>query len=326
MRIHIQNPPKSPPDPVTEAQWHAAVARAGAIGAGHVISFGDTEVALHAAMTEAEALITTPGIVKRHFPLAAPRLKIVFSTSAGVDSLAPFDMLPAGVMLVNNSGTHSAKAGEYCIMALLMLANRIPEFATLQRREVWDRRQASVIAGRTVGIVGVGGLGGPAAGHARRFGMRVIGVRTRAEPHGDCDQVVATADLDRVLPELDFLLLACPLTPATHHLLDRRRIALLPRHAGVINIGRGGLIEQDALLDALEAGTLGGAVLDVFSPEPVPAGHRLWATPNLIMTPHMSCDDPRTYNAVTLDIFFAQIAALQRGEKMSNQVDISQGY
>jgi phosphoglycerate dehydrogenase-like enzyme len=326
MRVHIHNPAKSPPDPVTLAQWHEAAARAGAIGEGHTVSVGDTEAELRAALTDAEALIITPYLVKKHFPLPAPRLKLVFSTSAGIDSLVPFDMLPDGVMLVNNSGTHSAKAGEYCIMALLMLANRMPLFATNQRREHWDRVPASVIAGRTVGIVGVGGLGGPAAAHAKRFGLRVIGVRTRAVPHPDCERVVATEDLDSVLPELDFLLLACPLTPQTRHLLDRRRIALLPRRAGVINIGRGGLIEQDALLDALDEGALEGAVLDVFSPEPVPAGHRLWATRNLIMTPHMSCDDPLTYNAITLDIFFRELATLERGERPENLVDRSRAY
>ena len=326
MRVHIQNSPTHPPEPVTLAQWQAAVDRAGPPGQGHQISVGETDEEFRAAMQEAEVVIASPGHLRRLLPVPAPNLKLIYSTSAGIERLAPFDMLPPGAKLANNSGTHSAKAGEYCIMALLMLANRMPLFATLQRKEIWDRIPASVIAGRTVTIVGVGGLGGPAAGHAKRFGMNVIGVRTRAEPHPDCARVISTAALDDVLPETEFLLLACPLTDATRHILDRRRIGLLPRHAGVINIGRGALIEQDALMDALDAGMLGGAVLDVSSPEPVPAGHRLWTTPNLTLTPHMSCDDPLTYNPITLDIFFEQVAALERGERMPNEVDVTAGY
>jgi phosphoglycerate dehydrogenase-like enzyme len=326
MHIHIQNPAKYPPDPITPEQWQAAAGRAGATGEGHQITFADTSDGFAAALPTMQALIAPPPIMRALFPAEAPALRMIFSTSAGIERLAPFDMLPPGAALVNNSGTHSAKAGEYCIMALLMLANLMPTFATNQRLETWDRLAASVIRGRRVTIVGVGGLGGPAAAHARAFGLHVTGVRTTAVPHPDCDRVIATDALDEVLPETEFLLLAAPLTPATHHLIDRRRIGLLPAGAGVINIGRGALIEQDALLDALDSGALGGAVLDVFTPEPVPPGHRLWATPRLVMTPHMSCDDPKTYNAVTLDIFFANLAALLRGDDMPNRIDTAKGY
>ncbi len=98
-----------------------------------------------------------------------------------------------------------------------------------------------------------------------------------------------------MLPETEYLVLACPLTPKTRFILNRRRIGLLPRGAGVVNIGRGPLVEQEALCDALDAGALGGAVLDVFDPEPIPEGHRLWATPNLIISPHTAADDLATY-------------------------------
>ena len=104
-------------------------------------------------------------------------------------------------------------------------------------------------------------------------------------------------------------------------MLDRRRIGLLPKAAGVINIGRGGLVDQDALCDALEAGALSGAVLDVFVPEPVPPGHRLWTTPNLIMTPHVSSDDRHAYNARSLDTFIRNLQAFERGEALPNLFD-----
>jgi glyoxylate/hydroxypyruvate reductase len=151
-------------------------------------------------------------------------------------------------------------------------------------------------------------------------------VRTRAEPHPDCERVVAAGDLDAVLPATEFLVLACPLTPRTRGLLDRRRVGLLPRGAGVVNIGRGELVEQEALLDALDDGHLSGAVLDVFVPEPVPPGHRLWRTPNLVMTPHMSAGDPQTYNLRSLVIFLENLRALEEGRRPPNRVDLARGY
>jgi phosphoglycerate dehydrogenase-like enzyme len=116
------------------------------------------------------------------------------------------------------------------------------------------------------------------------------------------------------------------LTEETRNILDRRRIGLLPKGAGVINIGRGALVEQDALLDALEAGELGGAVLDVFVPEPVPPGHRLWSVPNLIMTPHVSSDDHLAYNARSMDVFIQNLLAHEAGQPLPNLFDRARGY
>ena len=173
---------------------------------------------------------------------------------------------------------------------------------------------------------GWGRWGGTVAQHAANFGMRVTGVRTTAAAHPACSRVVAMEDLDSVLGDAEFLFLAPPLTPVTKGLLSRARIALLPGHAGVVNIGRGGLVDQDALMDALDEGRLSGAVLDVFVPEPVPPGHRLWRTRNLLMTPHTSADDPLTYNPRTLDIFFVNLRALLEGRAMPNAFDLAKGY
>lgn len=326
MCIHIENSNERLASPITRAEWQDAARRAGVIGTDHHVSFGaDGDGA--ATMQDAELLIAASGVVRKLLPGAAsPRLRAVFCTSAGLDRLEPFDWLPPGVMLLNNRGTHGAKAGEYGIMAVLMLANHIPQFVTAQHTGKWKPNAASILHGRRLTVVGLGDLGGACAAHARHFGLHVTGVRTRSTPHPMCDRVVATDDLDTVLPETEFLLLACPLTSATRMLLDRRRIGLLPRGAGIVNIGRGALLDQDALCDALEAGHLGGAVLDVFTPEPVPHGHRLWRTPNLVMTPHMSCDDRNTYNAVSLDIFFANLRAIAAGDIPPNLFDVRRGY
>lgn len=326
MRIHIQNPADDPLFLFSRPMWDAAVARAGPIGLGHEVTIGDTGADFAEGMREAEALITEIGIVATHFPCAAPKLKLLLITNAGLDRLAPFDWLPPGVALLNNAGVHTVKAGEFAIMSVLMLANRVPEMVTHQRAGRWQKLWGAVLEGRRVTVIGLGSLGGAAAMQAARFGMHVIGVRATLAPHPHCDEVITIAELDRALPATDFLVLACPLTDATRGLMDRRRLNLLPRDAGIVNIGRGALVDQDALCDLLDTGHLSGAVLDVFTPEPIPAGHRLWSTPNLIISPHTSADDPNTYNPYSLDLFFDNLRAWQEGKPMPNLFDTTRGY
>lgn len=324
MRIHIQNDPADTLVGITRADWDEAAARAGETG--HIVSLGDTPAAFGAAIPDAEALIIAAHVVRPLLAAPAPALRIVFCTSAGLDALAPFDWLPPGVELWNNSGTHAAKGAEFVLMALLMLACRLPEIGADQRAQRWDKKHGTVLAGRRVVIVGLGQIGAAAAALAARHGMEVIGCRARPAPHPDCARVVAPADLDRELPQADAVALAAPLTEATRNLLDARRIGLLKPGAGVINIGRGAVLDQDALCDALDAGKLGGAVLDVFAVEPVPEGDRLWTTRNLVMTPHVSCDDPVRYNPISLDIFFANLRAWRAGETPPNRFDVARGY
>lgn len=326
MRIHLQSHRSPHNFPLDAEVWQAACARAPDVSAGHEVSYGDTRDAFDAAAPEMEVLISQTAALAPLLPIAAPKLQMVFCTSAGLEKLAPFDWVPPGVPLLNNRGTHAVKAGEFGIMAILMLASRIPALATAQREGKWVALHGSALGGRHLVVVGLGALGGSTATQAARFGMRVTGVRATAAPHEACDRVVTFDALDSVLPDAEFLFLAPPLTPATQGMLSRARIAMLPKGAGVVNIGRGGLVDQDALLDALDDGHLSGAVLDVFTPEPVPEGHRLWNTRNLLMTPHISADDPITYNPRTLDIFFENLRALRDGKDLPNRFDPARGY
>jgi phosphoglycerate dehydrogenase-like enzyme len=326
MRIHLQNPDNDPLFDFSRPMWDAAAARAPDIGLGHDVSLGVNRADFTAAMREAEALVTDASVIKALFPCEAPYLKLIFLTNAGLDRLAPFDWLPRGVVLMNNRGVHAVKAGEFAIMSILMLANRIPAMVTNQRAGHWRKLWGSALAGHTVTIVGLGTLGGATADHAARFGMRVTGVRVHPAPHPSYERVIATAALDAVLPETEILVLACPLTVATRGLIDRRRLGLLPSGAGLVNIGRGELLDQDALCDRLDDGHLSGAVLDVFTPEPIPPGHRLWCTPNLIISPHTSADDPATYNPRSLDIFLDNLKAWRDGKPLPNRFDIGRGY
>lgn len=325
MHIHIHEFTTGPFPDITQDEWHDIAAEVGET-TGHVVTFGASVEEYQAVAGQVEILIASPYTLRKLDLFAAPRLLAIQSTSAGVDSLGDFSTLPAHVMLLNNRGVHGPRAGEYAIMALLMLQARLPYFATLQRAAHWHRLQTGVITGKHLTIIGLGSLGGAAAFRARQFGLRVTGLRTSAAPHEHCDIVLPIERLDEVLPTTDFLFLACPLTAQTRNILSRARIALLPAHAGVINIGRGGLIDQTALCDALNAEAIAGAVLDVFAQEPIPPSDPIWQTKNLTITPHISSDDPASYNRDTLRIFFKNLSALQAGSTPPTLVDRTRGY
>ncbi len=326
MRVHIQNALDNPLFAITAAEWREAADRAGESHSACALSIGETGQDLTAALAEAEALITPPAPLAASLPLVAPALRLIFCTTAGADALAPFDRLPPAAALVCNRGIHGEKAGEYATMAILMLATRVPALIGAQSRSLWEPRYTPTLANRRLAVLGLGTLGSAIAARARSFEMSVTGISLSGRDHPACHRTLPASELDSVLPETEFLLLACPLTPLTRGILDYRRLSLLPPGAGVVNIGRGPLIVEDALADLLLSGHLGGAILDVFATEPLPPAHRFWRTPNLIVTPHISADDPTTYNPRTLDRFFTALAALRRGETPPNTVDRARGY
>jgi glyoxylate/hydroxypyruvate reductase A len=324
MRAHIQNDPDDPHFLITEAHWRVASEAAGE--PPHALSFGETPADFARVAEQIELLIGPPAALRRLRPFVAPRLRLVFVNAAGVDRLAPFDWLPDGVALLNNRGTHGPKAGEYIAMAALLLAARLPALLAAQREARWQRVPTPPLAGRHAVIIGTGDLGSAGARHLRALGVRTTGVSRHGAAHANFDAVVPVAALDALLPQAALLVLACPLTAETRGLMDRRRLGLLPAGAGVVNIGRGALMDHDALCDELEAGRLSGAVLDVFEIEPLPPQHRLWRTSNLIITPHQSCDDPTSYSVRSLGILFANLRAWRAGKALPNRVDPSRGY
>jgi len=283
-------------------------------------------------LAEADGLITSNDIVRdprfpiRELAAAAPRLRWLHIIGAGVEPLLPLDWLPPGVILTNNSGIHTEKIREAALMALLMLNARIPAIATNQRRARWEQIFTPCIAGKAVLVIGVGEMGKTVAAAAKTLGLRVIGVRRSGAPHRDVDNMVSVAELDAALPDADFIVLATPLTPATWNLLDRRRIGLMKRGAGMLNIGRAGLVDHDALVGALQAGALSGAILDVHDPEPLTESSPLWRAANVVLTPHVTSDDLDNYLPKTLDLVFANAARLLRGQTLVNTVDPVRGY
>jgi len=282
-------------------------------------------------LADAAGLVTSNDVLRDpRFPLrrlaeAAPLLRWIHVIGAGIEPLLPLNWLGA-VTLTNNSGVHAEKTRESAMMALLMLNARVPAIAANQRQARWQPIFSPSIAGKTVLVVGVGDMGAAAARAAKALGLAVIGVRRGGAPHPDVDRMVATDALDAVLPRADFVVIATPLTPATRDLIDRRRIGLMKPGAGLLNIGRAGCLDHAALVEALGSGALAGAILDVYDPEPLPAGSPLWQVPNLILLPHVTSDDEERYMPKTLDLAFANAGRLQRGEALLNRVDLGLGY
>jgi phosphoglycerate dehydrogenase-like enzyme len=216
---------------------------------------------------------------------------------------------------------------------LLALARRLPQTLTRQEQRVWlpneliGEASPWLIAGKTMGIIGLGTLGQAIATRAKAFGMRVIGIRRnpdRAVPVG-VDQVVARIDVDRMLEEADVVVLAAPLTPGTNQILDAAAIGKMKRGAVVINVARGQLVDESALEEALTSGRLGGAVLDVFTNEPLPRDSAFWSMPNVIVTPHTSGFRTDHFDAV-VHLFSENLRRFEGGEALLNLVDMEAGY
>jgi phosphoglycerate dehydrogenase-like enzyme len=252
-------------------------------------------------------------------------LRWIHLVSAGVNHLLPLDWLPPGVTLTNSSGVHSELAGQYGAAALLALNFRLPVHATHQRRGHWDQVFNSPIGGKTVVLIGLGAIGGSVAREARRLGLRVLGVRRSRQPHPHADRVFGPAALSRLLPQADFVVVTAPLTPESRHLLGAKELDLLKPGAGVVNMSRAALVDYEALVRGLEAGTLAGAVIDVCDPEPLPPASPLWHTPNLMITPHVS-SDPIDYVERMTRIFVDNARRLLAGRPLKNRVDPTRGY
>jgi len=277
------------------------------------------------SMKETDVLLTW-NLPMDNLHQVAPNLKWIHCIGAGVEHMLPMDWLPDDVTLTNNKGVHAAKAAEYGLMSVLMLHSHIPAIVTNQRHTVYDSLYASPIAGKTLVVIGTGSLGGSAAKKLQGLDVHVIGVNRSGKPVDGCDEITTTSQLDAVLPRADYVLAATPDTPETRGLLNRRRLDLLKPSAGIVNIGREAVMDYDALCDKLEDGTLAGAILDVFDPEPIASDSRLWGTKNLIITPHVSADDGASYVPMTLGLFFRNMELFLAGKPLLNPVQPERGY
>ena len=323
--LHLETSRKRPSHlHLADALWHAAAARHPELAKRLHVTIGWDGEILEEALKTADFMINQnpprEGLRSR-----APRLQWIQTTGAGLDAILPLDWLPARITLTNNRGAHGEKSEDSCTAALLFIHTRLAEVIRNQREHVWKPLLTPPIVGLTAVVLGFGDLGQGAGRAAKKLGLRVIAVTRSGKAAPPADEARPVSALDEVLPLADFFIVTTPLTAETRGLVDRRRVGLLKRGAGVINIARAAIMDYEALRERLEREELAGAVLDVFDPEPLPPDSPLWDTRNLLVTPHMSCDMP-AYIERLLDFWFENFARFLEGKPLVNAVDPARGY
>jgi phosphoglycerate dehydrogenase-like enzyme len=257
--------------------------------------------------------------------LRSPHLRWVHAIGAGVENLCQ-DVAGTEVQ-VTNSHIHGDTIADHVFAFILAHTRRLREAQGFQTARQWvhDELRGTPLAGRTIGILGLGTIGAGVARRAAAFGMRVVGTKRRPTPIPGVERIVPPDEIDAVLREASVLAMTLPLTPATKGILGARELALLPQGAFVVNIGRGGQIDEAALVEALRSGHLGGAGLDVFADEPLPPDSPLWTAPGLMITPHVAGDFPG-YMDRMLPLFCENLKQYLAGRPLRNVVDTALGY
>jgi D-2-hydroxyacid dehydrogenase (NADP+) len=261
------------------------------------------------------------------------KLRWIHSTAAGVAQLIYPELRDSGILVTNPSGIFSVPMGEHTMGLLLALARNFPDSVRQQDRarwsqqELWDKPQhLTELNGRVLLIVGYGSIGREVAKRAKVFDMRVWGVTRSGEgERAYAEKIVVAGKLNDVLPEADYVLIAAPETTETRHLIGTEQMGRMKRGARLINVARGSLLVEAALIRALESGALSGAALDVAATEPLPAESPLWKAPNLMITPHTSAVSDRLWERETA-LLMELLERWFDGREMFNRVDFARGY
>jgi len=265
----------------------------------------------------------------RHVALLADasRLRWVQTLTAGADAVSFPELEPRGIVLTNGSGIHAINLAEHLLGLMLSFARNLPELMRRQQRHEWskDGRQFE-LDGQTLCVVGLGDIGLALAERASALGMRVTGVRRRDLPCPSYVDAVAHLDsMGPLLAEADHVAICLPLTARTGTIIDAEQLRAMKPGAHIYNIGRGELIDQDVMIELLKSGHLAGAGLDVVTPEPLPADHPLWDTPNVIITSHTGGTSPRRMDRF-IDLLLDNIERYRGDQPLRNIVDPVEGY
>jgi len=255
----------------------------------------------------------------------ARRLRLIQTIGAGVDTLLPASDLPAEVRITNARGIHGSQMSEHALAMILAFAKQLPQVLANQRMKRWQWFAPDSLEGKTCSILGMGTIGRLVAERAKQFGMRVIGLQREPKAFKHADEVLPPEQLQRVVQQADYLVVILPKTPQTLHLLDPKVLADLRPDAVLINMARGGIVDETAVAKMLREGRLRGAALDVFAEEPLPESSDLWMVPNLIITPHVAGLVPDYLDRI-LKIFIDNLKRLEDGKPLINEIDRARGY
>jgi phosphoglycerate dehydrogenase-like enzyme len=264
---------------------------------------------------------------------AAPRLKWLHTSAVAVETIALPELFARNVVVSNSRGVQATAIAEHVFAVLLGLAKRLPFVLESQRERRWAQnefigeRLPWLLRRRTLALIGVGTIGSQIALLGDAFGMHVMAARRRADSNQvpGVHEMLPFSELHALLARADVLVVAAPLTPETTNMIGTAELARMKRGAVLINVGRARIIDHAALVDALRSGHLGGASLDVFPQEPLPADHPLWTAPNVILTPHTSGFRQGHWEEV-IELFADNLARYRRGEPVRFRVDPALGY
>ena len=246
-------------------------------------------------------------------------LRWVQSGSAGVEKPAFYDLLKRGVRLTNAAGVHAEPIAQYVVMQMLNRIKRTRAHLELQAAHRWESIGGGELTGLTLGIVGFGGIGRAVARLGKAFGMRVVASKRTLVEDPALDRLYLPQELGALLAESDFVVLAAPLNEQTRGMIDEAALEQMKPKALLINVARGGLVDEEALIDALRRERIGGAVLDVTAVEPLPETSPLWDLPSCVITPHDSGFSPLSLQR-TLGLFLDNLDRLRRGQPLLNEV------
>jgi len=270
-------------------------------------ALADAEIALTFALTDAQVD-------------AADSLQWVQAMNAGVDSYPTARLRERGIALTNSSGIHAEQIGQQVLAYLLVFERRIHEGMRQQRAGEWDRYDAGELGDETLGVVGVGAIGGRVAEYGQTMGMDVIGTKRDPSTAPDAvDTCYPAEELDAVLDRADYLVIACPLTDDTRALVGERELERLDDDAVLVNIARGPIVDQNALIDALERDAIRGAALDVSDPEPMPEDSPLRSMDEVVMTPHVAGSTPYYFDRA-IELFARNYRAYVAGDDLENRI------
>lgn len=263
----------------------------------------------------------------------AKKLKWIHSTAAGVAQLMYPELRESAVLVTNPRGVFSVPMAEHTLGLMIAMARNYPDSVRFQDKSTWGQQQLwdlpqrlGELSGKTLLIIGFGSIGKELAKRAHAFDMRVWGVTRSGKGDSNLAQkIVRASELHTVLPEADYVVIAAPETPETRKLIGEEQIALMKRGARLLNVGRGSLLDEAALIASLENGHLSGAALDVTGVEPLPENSPLWKTPNLFITPHTSAVSDKLWERET-ELLVELLELWFSGKPMKNVVDLARGY
>jgi phosphoglycerate dehydrogenase-like enzyme len=269
-----------------------------------------------------EVLLTFDGAWRDGDRRLPDEVRWVHVLGAGVGGF-PFEVLE-GRPITCSKGASAVPISEWVLAVVLAFEKRIPESFITEPPAAWNSAQLGLVAGKTLGLIGVGAIGTEIARRALAFDMRVVALRRSDRPL-PLPGITPARSLAEVLDGADHVVIAAPSTRETYHLIDADAFALMKDGVHLVNIARGALVDQDALIAALDAGKVARATLDVVDPEPLPAGHPLYSHPSIRLTPHISWSAPITMPR-TFEIFLDNLGRWRRGEPLEGLVDVDAGY